>query len=67
MFVSLTGDTDDGIVTRSVMHLFDQMQKATSGCKYTFRSEFTRQHCLGKHSVNVLAPVTQHNTFPFVL
>lgn len=43
MFVSLTGDTDDGIVTRSVMYLFDQMQKATSGCKYTFRSESTRQ------------------------
>ena len=32
------GDTDDGIVTRSVMYLFDQMQKANSGCKYTFRS-----------------------------
>ena len=31
------GDTDDGIVTRSVMYLFDQMQKANSGCKYTFR------------------------------
>ncbi len=44
MFVSLTGDTDDGIVTRSVMYLFDQMQKANSGCKYTFRSESTRQH-----------------------
>ncbi|KAL0045664.1 hypothetical protein WJX82_001027 [Trebouxia sp. C0006] len=34
------GDTDDGIVTRSVMYLFDQMQKATSGCKYTFRASY---------------------------
>ncbi|KAA6418107.1 MAG: Kif12 type kinesin [Trebouxia sp. A1-2] len=34
------GDTDDGIVTRSVMYLFDQMQKANSGCKYTFRASY---------------------------
>lgn len=39
------GDTDDGIVTRSVMYLFDQMQKANSGCKYTFRwASATAQH-----------------------
>ena len=62
-----TGDTDDGIVTRSVMYLFDQMQKATSGCKYTFRSESTQQPHLGKHSVNTSAAMTQHDAFPVVL
>lgn len=31
------GDTDDGIVTRSVMYLYEQMQRNAPGCRYTFR------------------------------
>jgi len=65
--VCSTGDTDDGIVTRSVMYLFDQMQKANSGCKYTFRSVSTCQHRVGKQSVDVSAAMTQHDAFPVVL
>ena len=49
------------------MYLFDQMQKANSGCKYTFRSESTRQHRLGKQCVNVSAAMTQHDAFAVVL
>ena len=36
------------------MYLFDQMQKANSGCKYTFRSESTRQHRLGRQCVSMM-------------
>lgn len=32
------GDTDDGIVTRAVMYLYEQMQRQSSECQYTFRS-----------------------------
>ena len=31
------GDTDDGIVTRAVMYLYEQMQRQSSECQYTFR------------------------------
>jgi hypothetical protein len=44
----MTGDSDDGIVTRSVLYLFDQIAKAPHGCKYTMKYvPFLLHHCFG--------------------
>ncbi|KAK9804731.1 hypothetical protein WJX72_002675 [[Myrmecia] bisecta] len=35
-----SGDTDDGIVTRAVLYLFEQIQKRNNGCKYSLKASY---------------------------